>query len=47
VSTDPDRVRVFFTQLTRDRVPAGCGFVAVLEVCGFNDWPTWSRPTGG
>src|SRR5690349_8522692 len=38
VSTEPDRVRAFFTQLTRDRVPAGDGFVAVLEVCGFNDW---------
>ena len=38
VSTEPDRVRAFFTQLTRDRVPAGGGFVAVLEVCGFNDW---------
>ena len=38
VSTEPDRVQAFFTQLTRDRVPAGDGFVAVLEVCGFNDW---------
>ena len=38
VSTGPDRVRAFFTHLTRDRVPAGDGFVAVLEVCGFNDW---------
>src|SRR3954447_7058434 len=38
VSTEPDRVQAFFTQLTLDRVPAGDGFVAVLEVCGFNDW---------
>src|SRR4029079_7188936 len=38
VSTEPDRVQAFFTQLTRDLVPAGGGFVAVLEVCGFNDW---------
>jgi transposase len=38
VSTEPDRVQAFFAQLTRDRVPAGDGFVAVLEVCGFNDW---------
>ena len=37
VSTEPDRVQAFFTQLTRDRLPAGGGFVAVLEVCGFND----------
>src|SRR5215212_3787141 len=38
VSTEPDRVQAFFAQLTRDRVPEGGGFVAVLEVCGFNDW---------
>src|SRR5687768_4240705 len=38
VSTEPDRVQAFFARLTRDRVPDGGGFVAVLEVCGFNDW---------
>ena len=38
VSTEPDRVQAFFGQLTRDRLPDGGGFVAVLEVCGFNDW---------
>src|ERR671910_3776865 len=38
VSTEPDRVRAFFTQLTRDRLQEGESFVAVLEVCGFNDW---------
>jgi transposase len=38
VSTEPDRVQEFFTRLTCDRVRDGDGFVAVLEVCGFNDW---------
>src|SRR4051812_28444234 len=38
VSTEPDRVRAFFAQLTRDRLGAGESFAAVLEVCGFNDW---------
>ena len=37
VSTEPDRVRAFFDQLTRDRLGAGESFAAVLEVCGFND----------
>jgi hypothetical protein len=38
VSTEPDRVHAFFGQLTRDRLRDGESFVAVLEVCGFNDW---------
>jgi transposase len=38
VSTEPDRIHAFFGQLTRDRLRAGESFVAVLEVCGFNDW---------
>jgi transposase len=38
VSTRPDKVRAFFEQLTRQRLPEGESFVAVLEVCGFNDW---------
>ena len=38
VSTEPDRVQAFFTQLIRDRLRDGESFVAVLEVCGFNDW---------
>ena len=38
VSTEPDRVRAFFDQLTRDRGRDGESFVAVLDVCGFNDW---------
>jgi len=38
VSTEPDRIRAFFDQLTRDRLQGGESFAAVLEVCGFNDW---------
>jgi transposase len=38
VSTQPERVHAFFQQLTRQRLPEGESFVAVLEVCGFNDW---------
>ncbi len=38
VSTHPERVNAFFQQITRQRLPDGERFVAVLEVCGFNDW---------
>jgi transposase len=38
VSTQPERVNAFFQQLTRERLRDGESFVAVLEVCGFNDW---------
>jgi len=38
VSTQPEKIRAFFQQLIRERLPAGESFVAVLEVCGFNDW---------
>ena len=38
VSTEPDRIHAFFGQLTRDRLREGESFVAVLAVCGFNDW---------
>jgi transposase len=38
VSTQPERVTAFFQQLTRERLHHGESFVAVLEVCGFNDW---------
>jgi transposase len=38
VSTQPEKVRAFFEQLTRDRLAAGEPFLAVVEVCGFNDW---------
>src|SRR6476469_9136597 len=38
VSTEPQKVQAFFQQLTRERLRDGESFVAVLEVCGFNDW---------
>src|SRR5262249_38621360 len=38
VSTQPEKVHAFFQQLTRERLGADESFVAVLEVCGFNDW---------
>lgn len=38
VSTRPEKVHAFFEQLTRQRLSEGESFVAVLEVCGFNDW---------
>ncbi len=38
VSTQPDKVLEFFEQLTRRCAEHGCGFWAVVEVCGFNDW---------
>src|SRR5262245_20283717 len=38
VSTQPDKINAFFQQLTRERLHDGEFFVAVLEVCGFNDW---------
>jgi transposase len=38
VSTQPEKINAFFQQLTRERLGNGESFVAVLEVCGFNDW---------
>ncbi len=38
VSTQPDKVTAFFQRLTQDRLRSDEQFVAVLEVCGFNDW---------
>jgi transposase len=37
VSTEWDRVRAFFDELRRLAASEG-GFVAIVEVCGFNDW---------
>ena len=37
VSTEPARVRTFFHEL-RDQAREEGGFVAIVEVCGFNDW---------
>jgi transposase len=38
VSTQPQKINAFFQQLTREHLRNGKSFVAVLEVCGFNDW---------
>ena len=38
VSTHPTKINEFFQRLTRERLRDGESFVAVLEVCGFNDW---------
>jgi hypothetical protein len=38
VSTQPTKINDFFQRLTRERLGKGESFVAVLEVCGFNDW---------
>jgi transposase len=38
VSTEPEKVNAFFEYLTRERLSSDESFVAVLEVCGFNDW---------
>jgi transposase len=37
VSTKPDQVRKFFAEF-RERAAAAGGYLAILEVCGFNDW---------
>ena len=38
VSTEPKKVNAFFERLTRETAASEESFVAVLEVCGFNDW---------
>ena len=38
VSTKPEKIHEFFQRLTRERLHNDESFVAVLEVCGFNDW---------
>jgi transposase len=38
VSTQPEKVHAFFQRLSRERLTGDESFVAVLEVCGFNDW---------
>ena len=34
VSTRPEKIQVFFEQITK----LDAKFMAILEVCGFNDW---------
>ena len=38
VSTKPDKVLGFFERLTKRCAEHDCGFWAIVEVCGFNDW---------
>ncbi len=38
VSTQPTKINEFFQKLTRERLRNDESFIAVLEVCGFNDW---------
>ncbi len=38
VSTQPKKINEFFQRLTRECLRSDEQFVAVLEVCGFNDW---------
>ena len=38
VSTRPEKITAFFDDLTRRCARNEESFVAVLEVCGFNDW---------
>src|SRR5262249_38824157 len=38
VSTQPEKIHAFFQRLTCERLHHGEPWVAVLEVCGFNDW---------
>lgn len=38
VSTQPKKVNEFFQRLTRERLRDDEQFVAILEVCGFNEW---------
>ena len=38
VSTRPEKVLEFFEDITRRCAKEVCGFWAIVEVCGFNDW---------
>lgn len=38
VSTKPEKVLEFFERLTKRCAEHDCGFWAIVEVCGFNDW---------
>ena len=37
-STQPEKIQEFLTKLIQDCVRMGESFIAVLEVCGLNDW---------
>ena len=38
VSTEWEKINAFFQRLTREYLSHGQSFIAVVEVCGFNDW---------
>lgn len=38
VSTAWEKINVFFQHLTREHLSRGESFIAMVEVCGFNDW---------
>jgi transposase len=38
VSTKPEKIMAFFEKLTQRCLEENCGFWAIVEVCGFNDW---------
>ena len=38
VSTESEKINAFFEYLTRECLQSDESFVAVVEVCGFNDW---------
>lgn len=38
VSTQPEKIQEFFERLRQDYLRDGELFLAVVEVCGFNDW---------
>ena len=38
VSTLPEKIQEFFERLKRDFLRDGESLLAVVEVCGFNDW---------
>ncbi len=38
VSTQPEKIEEYFERLRREFLQNGESFLAVVEVCGFNDW---------
>jgi transposase len=38
VSAPPEKIEEFFEKLNREFLRDGDAFLAVVEVCGFNDW---------
>ena len=38
VSAQREKINAFFQHLTREQLSRGESFIAVVEVCGFNDW---------